>query len=505
MSLYSQKQRWKLLLLSAAVVIVAVSLWYSNLIVSNVREDERDKVELWSQAIEQRAHLVNYTNLLFNNLRNEERKKMDTWARATARINVAGNEELTFLIDIITKNTTIPVIITDKSGKVVTHHNLSESRDGDDIEPTDAEVKAELEQMKEQFKPIEIDVYEGVKQYLYYRDSHIITDLQAVLDDIINSFIDETVINAASVPVILTDSTQKRVMSHGNIDSAIGADLLLLQQKIAEMESANQPITVSLGNKRHLIFYEDSRILTQLRYYPIVQFVIIGLFLFIAYLLFSTFRKAEQNQVWVGMAKETAHQLGTPLSSLMGWVDLFEAKGVDRETLDEVQKDIDRLATVTERFSKIGSKPDLNPENVEEVILQTVRYLEPRVSSKVRFEVLAPTKGITTAQINVPLFSWVIENLCKNAIDAMNGAGQIKVEISNEIQSVYVDISDSGKGISRANVNAVFKPGFTTKKRGWGLGLSLSKRIIENYHLGKIFVKKSEVNKGTTFRIVLRK
>lgn len=505
MSLYSQKQRWKLLLLSAAVIIVAVSLWYSNLIVSNVREDERNKVELWSQAIEQRAHLVNYTNVLFNNLRNEERKKMDTWARATERISVAGNEELTFLIDIVSKNTTIPVILTDKSGKVVTQNNLSESRDGDGIEPTDAEIKAELERMKEQFKPIEIDVHDGDKQYLYYRDSHIITDLQAVLDNIINSFIDETVINAASVPVILTDSSQTKVLSHGNIDSTIVADSLLMQQKIAEMESANRPITVSLGDKRHYIFYEDSRILTQLRFYPIVQFVIIGLFLLIAYLLFSTFRKAEQNQVWVGMAKETAHQLGTPLSSLMAWVDLFESKGVDRETLDEVQKDIDRLATVTERFSKIGSKPDLNSENVEEVIQETVRYLRPRVSSKVKFEVLAPTEGITTAQINVPLFSWVIENLCKNAIDAMNGAGEIKVEISNEIQSVYVDVSDTGKGISRTNVNAVFKPGFTTKKRGWGLGLSLSKRIIENYHLGKIFVKKSEVNKGTTFRIVLRK
>lgn len=500
MSLYSRKQRWKLVLLSAAVVIVAVSLWYSNSIVSNVRKDERRKVELWSHAIEQRAVLVNYTNDLFKSLRNEEQKKMDTWAKATARVSVASNEELTFLIDIITKNTTIPVIITDAEGNVITTHNLAS---GDN--PNQAELREELAAMKEQYAPIEIDVYEGVKQYLYYRDSRIITDLQTVLDDIVNSFINETVINAASVPVILTDSSRSTILSYGNIDSLIITDSLRMQYRIVEMAATNPPITVSLGDAEHYIFYEDSRILTQLKYYPIVQFVIIGLFLFIAYLLFSTFRKAEQNQVWVGMAKETAHQLGTPLSSLMAWVDLLEAKGVDQAMLKEVHKDIDRLATVTERFSKIGSRPDLNSENVAEVIEQTVRYLTPRVSSKIKFEVIAPPEGITTAQMNIPLFSWVFENLCKNGIDAMDGEGKITVTISNEIQSVYIDVSDTGKGISRPNHSAVFKPGYTTKKRGWGLGLSLSKRIIESYHMGKIFVKKSEANKGTTFRIVLRK
>ncbi len=500
MSLYSQKQRWKLILLSMAVVIVAMSLWYSNMIVSNVRKDERDKIELWSQAIEQRAVLVNYTNQLFNNLRNEERKKMDTWAKATARIiNVTGNDELTFLVDIITKNTTIPIIITNAQGDIVDDHNIDYVGT-----PDEALLKKELALMKEQYAPIEIDVYDDVKQYLYFRDSRIITDLEDVLGDIINSFIEETVINAASVPVILTDSSQTHVLNIGNMDSLIFLDSTLLQQKIATMAAGNNPITVNLGNRRHYIFYEDSVILTQLKYYPIVQFIIIGLFLFIAYLLFSTFRKAEQNQVWVGMAKETAHQLGTPLSSLMAWIELLEAKGVDNTTLTEIQKDIDRLATVTERFSKIGSKPDLTSENVEEVIQHTIRYLRPRISSKVLFEVEAPEE-ITTAQINVPLFSWVIENLCKNAIDAMNGQGNIKVEISDEIQSVYIDITDTGKGISRTNISAVFKPGYTTKQRGWGLGLSLSKRIIENYHLGKIFVKKSEVKKGTTFRIVLRK
>ncbi len=497
MSLYSQKQRWKLLLLSLAAIIIGVSMWYSNLMVTNVRTDERRKVELWSQAIEQRATLVNYTNKLFDTLRNEERKKMDTWAKATARINVASNEELTFLIDIITKNTTIPVIIADAAGNIVTDHNLPDHY-------SDEQKLESLQKMKEQYPPIEIDIYAGMKQYLYYRDSRIITELEDVLGDIINSFINETVINAASVPVILTDSTMTRVISHGNMNPDIMSDSLLLQEKIRTLAAANPPITVMLGEHRHYIFHEDSIILTQLRYYPIVQFVIIGLFLLIAYLLFSTFRKAEQNQVWVGMAKETAHQLGTPLSSLMAWVELLDAKGVDEETLKELQKDVDRLNTVTERFSKIGSKTELERLNIREVVNATLRYLAPRVSSKVQFSIAPDEESEIMGQVNAPLFSWVVENLCKNAIDAMNGEGSIHVEIFEEGGWVVLDVSDTGKGISRSNMKAVFKPGYTTKKRGWGLGLSLSKRIIENYHHGKIFVKRSELNKGTTFRIQLR-
>jgi len=500
MSLYSQKQRWKFVLLTSAVLIVVASLWYSNLIVTNVREDEHRKVELWSQAIEQRALLVNYTTTLFNSLRNEERKRMDTWAKATARVNVASDDELTFLIDIITKNTTIPVIIADAKGKIISSANLP----GGDSTSTE-EKNREFEMMKNQFPPIEIEIYAGVKQYLYYRDSRIITELKSVLNDIINSFINETVINAASVPVILTDSTLTNVLSHSDIPEEILADSILLQKQIISMGSQNIPIAVNLDGKAHFIYYEDSIILKQLKYYPIVQFVIIGLFLFIAYLLFSTFRKAEQNQVWVGLAKETAHQLGTPLSSLMAWVALLEARGADQDMVDELQKDVNRLEIITDRFSKIGSKPELCQENVEEVITQTIDYLRPRTSSRLIFEIICNRSLPITAQINVPLFSWVIENLCKNSIDAMNGEGKITIEITNEIQNVYVDVTDTGKGISKAYQKAVFKPGYTTKKRGWGLGLSLSKRIVENYHAGKIFVKRSEMNKGTTFRIVLRK
>jgi signal transduction histidine kinase len=252
------------------------------------------------------------------------------------------------------------------------------------------------------------------------------------------------------------------------------------------------------------IYYTDSIIITQLRYFPFIQLVIIGLFLFISYLIFSTFRNAEQNQVWIGMAKETAHQLGTPLSSLIAWIQLLEARGTDKETIQELNKDVKRLEVITDRFSKIGSAPELTETSIAKVMNQTIDYLRPRISKKVEFEVVQNRENDVKAMINRPLFSWVIENIIKNAVDAMNGKGKIKIEIYNEIQHVYIDITDTGKGIPASGHKAVFQPGYTTKKRGWGLGLSLAKRIIENYHSGKIFVKRSEPGAGSTFRIVLK-
>jgi signal transduction histidine kinase len=244
-------------------------------------------------------------------------------------------------------------------------------------------------------------------------------------------------------------------------------------------------------------------LLTQLKYYPYFQFGIIGLFLIIAYYLFSTSRKVEQNQVWVGMAKETAHQLGTPLSSLMAWVEYLKLKNVDENTITELSKDITRLETITERFSKIGSMPKLENENVIEVLNQTLEYLKVRISKNVTIELKSESTDLL-AKLNPSLFSWVLENLIKNAVDAMKGDGKITVSVTDQSQFVYIDVADTGTGIPRSKQKTIFEPGFTTKQRGWGLGLSLAKRIIENYHSGKIFVKQSDAM-GTTFRIVLNK
>ena len=274
---------------------------------------------------------------------------------------------------------------------------------------------------------------------------------------------------------------------------------------IAEMRSQNTPIAISINNNEtQYIFYKDSELLTQLKYYPFFQFGVIGLFILIAYYLFSTSRKSEQNQVWVGLAKETAHQLGTPLSSLMAWVEYLKLKNVDQATIDELSKDVNRLEIITERFSKIGSIPKLIDENVGEVLRSTAAYLQPRISKNVIINFHFSKEERILAPLNTSLFSWVIENLIKNAVDAMQGGGTIDIFMIDQKQFVYIDISDTGHGIPKSKQKTIFEPGFTTKKRGWGLGLSLTKRIIENYHNGKIFVKQSSEN-GTVFRIVLKK
>jgi len=246
-------------------------------------------------------------------------------------------------------------------------------------------------------------------------------------------------------------------------------------------------------------------LLVKLRYYPFFQLAVIALFLVVSYLAFSSSRKAEQNQVWVGMAKETAHQLGTPLSSLIAWQEFLKMKGTDAAYTSEIEKDIQRLQTITDRFSKIGAAPALQKENVRDVLQHSIDYIRSRTSDKVSFSISTTGADHVFAPMNVPLFEWVIENILKNSIDAVGGDGKIHITITDQHQFVYIDISDTGKGIPKSSYKTIFKPGYTTKKRGWGLGLSLSKRIIEDYHDGQIFVKSSDLNKGTTLRIVLKK
>jgi signal transduction histidine kinase len=282
-------------------------------------------------------------------------------------------------------------------------------------------------------------------------------------------------------------------------------DSAFVRLTLRKMAASNEPIEVDLGDKsKHYIFYSESFLLTQLRYYPYVQFGVIGLFLLIAYALFSTARKAEQNQVWVGMAKETAHQLGTPLSSLIAWIEVLKMKGADEASLAELRNDVKRLETITERFSKIGSQPVLEKHDMIPVLEKSIEYLRTRTSKSVNYILIPPSQAIPAA-VNIPLFEWVIENICKNAVDAMDGTGTITIQLSDQVQYVYIDITDTGKGIPKSKYKTIFEPGYTTRRRGWGLGLSLVKRIVENYHNGKVFVKSSEPGKATTFRIVLNK
>lgn len=500
MNLYSNKQRWKVLLLAVAMFIIGITLWYSNHIADTIRKEEYTKVELWSEAIQRRAKLVNFTRELFEQLREEERKKAEQWLMALNVVNAEDNNcDLTFASKVIFSNTTIPMMIFDEEGNLMGSKNVPEHRLGS------PEFKDSLKQaILAKRPPIEIPIGYGEKQYLYYDDSYIFAELQATLSDLINSFISETVINAASVPVILTDSTRQNILRFGNIDSVQISSLEGLQNKLIQMEEQYPPIRIDLpGQGIHYIFHEDSVVITQLQMFPVFQLILIGVFLVVAYLIFSTFRKAEQNQVWVGMAKETAHQLGTPLSSLLAWMSILESQGVDKSSLDEIQKDLNRLETITDRFSKIGSKTELHRESIYDVVEHTISYLKVRLSRKVQF-VLGDKQTDCLAEVNVPLFSWVLENIIKNAVDAMEGEGTLTVNVFEEPEVVAIEITDNGKGIPRRLQKTVFEPGYTTKKRGWGLGLSLAKRIIETYHGGKVFVKWSEPGKGTTFRIVLK-
>lgn len=501
MNIYSKKQRWKFALAIVAAIIVFVSLWYTNVLVREIADEEKNKAKAWAEAIQRKAELVSYTQDLFEKLSEEERKKVEIWAEATGSVINAPDENLELYTKIINSNSTIPIILKNDNDKIITHRNLDEEKAKDT-----AYILKRLEIMKAKNDPVEINYFGDQKSLIYYDESTIYSELREVLDQQIESFNKDIVTNSASVPVIYTDSSQQKVLAYGNIDEDKIESVGYITQLIEKMRTVNPPIRVTLGDdKVRYIFYDESPLLAQLKYYPFVQLGVIGLFLLIAYYLFSTARNAEQNQVWVGMAKETAHQLGTPLSSLLAWIEVLKSKNVDEQTLSEIKRDLGRLETVTERFSKIGAAPKLEQNDVNKVIESTLKYLKTRLSKKVTFNHTTTNGNKVMACVNVPLLEWVLENIVKNAVDAISGEGKVDIHVTDQSQFVYIDISDNGKGIPKGARKTVFQPGYTTKKRGWGLGLSLTKRIIENYHSGKVFVKQSEVGEGTTFRIVLNK
>ena len=311
------------------------------------------------------------------------------------------------------------------------------------------------------------------------------------------------------IPIIETDEKDNPSGQGLNLDSVeIKKDSNYLKKLVQEFKSLHEPIVLEISKEPLLInkyYYGDSKLLKEVQYYPLVQLFIVAMFIIIMLVTISTRNKSTQNQVWAGMAKETAHQLGTPLSSLQGWGELLKENSANEKIVTEMEKDVDRLKLVSDRFGKIGSTPQLEEKNIVEQVGEMMNYIKRRAPEKVSFSINTNGEKDISALINGPLFDWVIENLLKNALDAMEGKGSISINIKNETTQVTIDITDTGKGISKQNVAKVFKPGFTTKKRGWGLGLSLAKRIMEQYHKGELFVKNSEPGKGTTFRIILNK
>ena len=318
-------------------------------------------------------------------------------------------------------------------------------------------------------------------------------------------FLSSIIETNTTIPVILADENDS-IISSGNFDEIRLRDPLYLRSQLQKIRNKNEPIIIDLGgNHASLIYYKDSIILTQLNFYPYVQMGIIVLFILVAYLAFSSSRKAEDNQVWVSMSRETAHQLGTPTSSLSGWVEILQSKYPDISLTKEIALDVERLEKITERFSRIGAKTVLNNENITAIISRTVDYIKSRTSTKIRFHSVYDESKEIFVPVNAALFEWVIENVCKNAIDAMEGNGDMKIRVAETEKNVFIDISDTGRGIPKSAFKKIFNPGYTTKQRGWGLGLSLARRIIEEFHQGKIYVRNSEVAKGSCIRIVMNK
>ncbi|MFT3750522.1 MAG: HAMP domain-containing sensor histidine kinase [Agriterribacter sp.] len=325
--------------------------------------------------------------------------------------------------------------------------------------------------------------------------------------DIDTKLVSAIITNNDDIPIISVDKDEQKIIDYINLDTnKVKSDPDYLNRKLKQFKSQHTPIeyTDTLNGKRDLYYYGESKLLQEVRYYPLVQLLIVALFIIITLYAINTRNKSMQNQLWAGMAKETAHQLGTPVTSLKGWVEMLRETPGSEHIAVELSKDVDRLQLVSDRFSKIGSTPAMEDKDIVLQITNMVDYIRRRAPEKVQFEINTHNTQSIPVKISASLFDWVIENLLKNALDAMGGKGKITVDIIKAQAEIFIDVTDTGKGIAASHISKLFKPGFTTKKRGWGLGLTLSKRVIEQYHGGQLFVKHSEVGKGTTFRIVLK-
>lgn len=489
---------WKWLLFASAVAIFTVIIIYSNKLIKKIAQEERQRIEIWAGAITYKTQIINETERFFDSIRIEEGNQATIFAKAVKKVAEASlYEDITFYQDIISANKTVPTIIASRTGSIDAAINLPDSI-------LQMRNISELGDAIQDYDSLKLPYYHRDYVMVYYKNSHIYGDFREMIDNLLESFFEETVINSASVPVIITDSTQINVIAAGNIDSAVIMSPFKMNAQLEEMRKENDPIVLDwLDHGKCYVFYEESSVLKQLRLFPYIQYGIIFVFVLVAYLLFSVTKRSEENRVWVGMSKETAHQLGTPISSLMAWTELLKEMPVDQSIPTEIGKDVHRLETIAQRFSKIGSVPVLEETDIVPIINDFTSYLQTRISSMVKIHFEKPDHSIVLP-LNKQLFEWVIENLCKNSADAMDGKGDITITITEDKNKVYVDVTDTGKGIPPKIQRRIFSPGYTSKKRGWGLGLTLARRIIQNYHRGKLFVKSSVIDQGTTMRIQLK-
>ena len=500
MKLYSKKQRWKKILLLAGILIIGIIFWLTSILVSNVKVSELEKIRFWSEAVKKKAELVRLTNIAFQELSQNETNNVYLWARATKEFQKSLND-FGLALEIIQKNNNIPLILTDNNGIYISHKNI-DLLDISDSKKRQGKSDSITLKWASQNKPIEFNYYKNRVQRIFYSNSSKYFQLQSQRDSLINSFSKEIMNNIAQLPVVFWSQSGDSLIASNVINKKMKRlEMDLIIQKMSEN---NNPVEIYLGNNDNgVIYYSNSKILFQLQYFPLLTLLIVALFLLVSYLSFSSFRRSEQNQVWAGMAKETAHQLGTPLSSLYGWITLLKESGQENsEAFIEMEKDIERLTVVSERFSKIGSSVEIIETDLVEFFNNYISYMKKRIPKTVELNMEFLNQPLH-ALINAPLFSWVIENVIKNAADAMEGNGNIFLNIEKQQNSIVIKVKDNGKGIPSSIQKTIFQPGYTTKDRGWGLGLSLAKRIVEGHHNGKIYISSSKKGIGTVVEITL--
>ena len=493
------KSRMKWILMGVTVALALLALWQVQHTAGQIRHTEEEKIRLWAGAISQRAQLIEAAQGFFAEATLDEHRKMEMYTNILQSFNDPDlNADLKFslaYVNYIVDSARTPIIIASARDSII---SVPQELRGQKLQG------ALLDEYT-QTPPFEYDLW-GMRMILFYKESDYHTRLREVIDGVAQSLMADITDNAVFVPVMVVDSTRRNILAYGNLDSADVATPLDRFLKLKEMASENDPIELSLADgARAYVYYEDTPLLRSLRWVPLFYIFIAAVLLLVAYMLARTARDMEQNRIWVGLAKETAHQLGTPLSSLMAWSEYLHGKVLTDDYAAEVGKDLHRLETITHRFSKIGSVPELKDEDVREVTEAAVAYIAGRSSKRVKFNVSFPEAEDFRAPLNRYLFEWVIENLCKNAIDAMEGEGTLTIVASQDARQIYVDVSDTGRGMTPAVQKRIFDSGFTTKSRGWGLGLPLARRIVNQYHRGRLFLKYSVPGHGTTFRIVLRK
>lgn len=492
---------WYALLLG--FVLILISLWQVDVIIKKLREEEIKQVEIWAKAISRKANMLKETKELYGKTLELEKIKMQRFIEAY-KIIISLDEkadltspDLQFYTRIIMDNKDIPVIITDEFNNIQFSQNI-------DLLPNQKVLVGDLYKQFSRNKPLEYEVY-GMKFKLYYMESKIYMNLKSTIEEVMYSFVNDIINNGVSVPVLITDSTKRKVLAYGNIDPH-RLNKANFENTINSMLDDGKPIRFSLPNNDYgYILFNKNKTISFLQYFPLVYFLFFIFFTLLLYLVLKAIKNSERNIVWVGMSKETAHQLGTPISSLSAWSELLRNKEENVSICNEMDKDIQRLSIISQRFSHIGSTPDLKPIDIIPIVINMVEYMSARSSKNINFKYNINQNLSIIIPSNQFLIEWTLENLFKNAIDAMEGKGEINLELQNNEKNIFIDISDTGKGIPKTMYKKIFQPGFTTKKRGWGLGLSLAKRIVEEYHKGKIYVKNSSLGEGTVFRIELNK